>query len=230
MDSSPNYLTKVPWDTKCFGVECFELTQVSEPALREASNRKGFYTIRVDPLQSKELLLKNGFYYADTLVVPFCAGDKMRLQFSNEIKLTVSPSLFDVLAIAANAFSHGRFHRDPNLNWRSAEARYANWLKQLHAGNHILGFELNEKLVAFVGVTENRFVLHAVDKNYRGKGLAKYIWSEACRHVLESGSKLVESSVSASNLPIINLYSSLGFRFKNAIDVYHFCNAPIASN
>jgi ribosomal protein S18 acetylase RimI-like enzyme len=57
--------------------------------------------------------------------------------------------------------------------------------------------------------------------SFRGKGLAKYLWSTGCRELFKRGHKELSSSISAANLAVLNLYSSLGFRFRNAVDVYH---------
>jgi ribosomal protein S18 acetylase RimI-like enzyme len=65
-------------------------------------------------------------------------------------------------------------------------------------------------------------VLHAVAREFRGRGLAKYLWSAACHHFFDVfGFEVLESSISAANLPVLNLYTSLGFRFRNCCDVYH---------
>ena len=67
----------------------------------------------------------------------------------------------------------------------------------------------------------NKLVLHAVSEKFRGGGLAKYLWSVACKDLFGRGHQELTSSVSAANLPVVNLYASLGFRFRNSLDVYH---------
>ena len=58
-------------------------------------------------------------------------------------------------------------------------------------------------------------------KKYRGQGLAKFWWSLVCCRLFADGFDEVSSSVSAANLAVLNLYASLGFKFKEATDVYH---------
>jgi hypothetical protein len=70
-------------------------------------------------------------------------------------------------------------------------------------------------------VDKNTLVLHAVAEKYRGKGLSKYWWSAVCRELLAIGPDEVKSSISASNIPVLNLYTSLGFSFRNPMDIYH---------
>ena len=56
---------------------------------------------------------------------------------------------------------------------------------------------------------------------HRGRGLAKYFWSAVCRHLFEQGQAEIRSSISFTNIAVINLYSSLGFRFRKPVDIYH---------
>ena len=56
---------------------------------------------------------------------------------------------------------------------------------------------------------------------HRGRGLARHLWSAVCTDLARRGERELTSSISATNLPALNLYVSLGFRFRNALDVYH---------
>ncbi|MEX0267936.1 GNAT family N-acetyltransferase [Leptolyngbyaceae cyanobacterium UHCC 1019] len=76
-------------------------------------------------------------------------------------------------------------------------------------------------LAGFWGYSENKIVLHALGSDYRGRGLAKYFWSAACRELFRQGHSELVSSISFSNTPALNLYISLGFRFRNSYDLYH---------
>ena len=51
--------------------------------------------------------------------------------------------------------------------------------------------------------------------------MAKYFWSKACQAMFKLGYKEIISSISTSNVAVLNLYTSLGFKFKNVQDVYH---------
>jgi len=78
-----------------------------------------------------------------------------------------------------------------------------------------------KKLAGFWAFSDNQILLHALSPDYRGKGMAKYFWSLACQEMFKLGYQEIISSVSASNLAVVNLYSSLGFKFKNPQDIYH---------
>jgi ribosomal protein S18 acetylase RimI-like enzyme len=64
-------------------------------------------------------------------------------------------------------------------------------------------------------------VLHALAPAFRGRGLGRGFWTAGCRMMFDQGRDEIDSSVSASNLAVINLYSSLGFALRGAVDVYH---------
>jgi len=58
-------------------------------------------------------------------------------------------------------------------------------------------------------------------ESHRGRGLAKYFWSAVCRHLFAQGQREIRSSISFVNIAVINLYSTLGFRFRKPVDIYH---------
>ena len=79
----------------------------------------------------------------------------------------------------------------------------------------------DQELAGFFGFSEQKILLHALKSSYRGKGMAKYFWSKACQAMFKLGYKEIISSISTSNVAVLNLYTSLGFKFKNVQDVYH---------
>lgn len=199
----------------------WELTEFSERALQQAAQTVGHYTLKVDPLVDKRLLHDYGFYYCDTLIEPHCNAARLLSVQHPEVNISRDVDVERVLAICHGAFVYGRFHRDFNLTQAAADLRYDNWLKQLLEVQQIYGLYFQHKLAGFIGYSGNSLVLHAVAERYRGKGYAKYWWSAVCTELLVNGHHEVKSSISAANLAILNLYSSLGFTFRNHQDVYH---------
>jgi GNAT superfamily N-acetyltransferase len=210
-----------PWDTAAFGMPTWELTEYSEKALQQAAQRVGHYTLKVDPLADKRLLHEHGFYYCDTLVEPHCNAARLRAVHHPEANISKNVDVEQALAICHDAFAHGRFHRDFNLAKAAADLRYDNWLKQLLEVQQVYGLYWQGVLAGFIGHNGNNLVLHALAEIYRGKGLSKYWWSAVCGELLTLGHEEVTSSISATNLAVINLYASLGFSFSNPQDIYH---------
>lgn len=210
-----------PWDTAAFGMPTWELTEYSEKALQQAAQTVGHYTLKVDPLADKRLLHEHGFYYCDTLIEPHCNATRLRAVRHSEATISNDVDVEQALAICHGAFAHGRFHRDFNLSKAAADLRYDNWLKQLLDAQQVYGLYWRGVLAGFIGHSGNKLVLHALAVKYRGKGWSKYWWSAVCGELLATGHDEVKSSISAANLAVFNLYSSLGFTFSNPQDVYH---------
>jgi hypothetical protein len=210
-----------PWDTAAFGMPTWELTEYSEKALQQAAQTAGHYTLKVDPLADKRLLHERGFYYCDTLIEPHCNAARLRVVHHPEANISKNVDVEQVLAICHGAFAHGRFHRDFNLAKAAADLRYDNWLKQLLEVQQVYGLYWQGVLAGFIGHNGNNLVLHALAEMYRGKGLSKYWWSAVCSELLTLGHEEVTSSISATNLPVLKLYVSLGFSFNNPQDIYH---------
>lgn len=211
----------VPWDTAVFGIPVYEIVSPTLDALRLATQSPGHYTARIDPLATKQSLHHCGFYYCDTLIEPYCDLEQF-IPF-NDMDVSVCPDLelHSLLGICHGAFSHGRFHRDFNLSLAQANQRYDNWLAHLHATGKVYGLLYRGELAGFIAVDGNKLVLHALGKSQRGRGLAKSFWTPVCRTLFEAGHTQLTSSVSATNLAVMNLYARLGFRFRNPVDIYH---------
>lgn len=210
-----------PWDSSVFGVPAYEITDPSPGALATATRVPGHYTIRVDPLASTLALHEHGFYYCDTLIEPHCTAEHFLPFDDQEVSISKEVSLEALLAICHGAFAYGRFHRDFELPKEQAETRYANWLVQLHGDGSVYGLLYRRELAGFVAAQGNRLVLHAVASSLRGRGLAKFLWSPVCQDLFDQGCSELTSSVSAANLAVVNLYASLGFRFRDSVDLYH---------
>jgi hypothetical protein len=222
--SENEFLRKTPWDSAVFGVDTYEITDYSADALALADTIPGHFTIKVDPLASKSLLHDFGFYYCDTLVEPYCLQRNFVRHHHDKAGVSTEIPLEQLVGICDGAFEHGRFHRDFNLAPRDADRRYNNWLRQLHRENAVFALMFDDETAGFIAFVGNKLVLHALGGGFRGKGLAKYLWSAACAKLFGEGHDELCSSVSTANLAVVNLYVSLGFRFRSPCDIYHKMN------
>lgn len=217
----PDGLSPTPWDETVFGIPTWEVVNPVEEVLSGLSAHPGHYTIKVDSLSSAQLLHRYGFYYCDTLLEPFADLRRFIPYPHDQVGIDFGPKTEAILTISHGAFRHGRFHRDFNLDPALADRRYDQWTRQLCAEKNVFGLTLNGELAAFFGYRENRLVLHAVAERFQGQGLGKYLWSRACTELFSRGHEELRSSVSSANLAIVNLYASLGFRFRHPFDIYH---------
>lgn len=213
-------MESVDWDTRAFGFPCFELVNGLPETLMLAT-APGHYTVKLSPTADKRALHQSGFYYCDTLIEPYCCPDMFRPVPDPEVTIVREYRLDDLLELSRGAYRHGRFHRDFNIQEIKADLRYDNWIRNLHASGNYFGLLYQKELAAYFGVCGNKVVLHAVSERFRGKGLAKYLWSTGYQSLFDQGFSEVTSSVSTPNLAVVNLYASIGFRFRNPVDAYH---------
>ncbi|MGC2166084.1 MAG: hypothetical protein WA632_08735, partial [Gallionella sp.] len=214
-------IKETPWDTMAFGMPTWELTEYSADALAQIGQISGHYTVRVDPLANKQLLDQYGFYYCDTLIEPRVNAARLRPAAHPDASISEDPDATLAQAINHGAYTHGRFHRDFNLSKPSADLRYDKWLLQLLDAKQVFGLCWRGQTAGFIGHKEGCLVLHALAEPQRGKGRAKFWWSAVCSKLLASGHSEITSSISASNLAVLNLYASLGFTFSSPHDIYH---------
>ena len=220
MKKNLEHIVKTPWDSKVFGIDTYEIRTLSKEAMEQAIKLRGHFTVKVDPSSSKKLLHDYGFYYCDTLIEPYCTPDRFTPFKHKKASVSRSAAIDDLIAISHGAF-YGRFHRDFNIDKKLADLRYDAWLKELYNRGGVFGLIFDNELAGFLGFSENRICLHAMDKKYRNKKLAKYLWTLACRELFNGGHEEIKSSISTFNAAALNLYSSLGFRFRGPLDVYH---------
>jgi len=214
-------IRRVEWDSAAFGRDCYEIAVLDETALRIATEQPGHYSIKVEPLVSKVLLHQYGFYYCDTLLEPHCIADRFTGHRDPRAEIARDTALNDLLAICHGAFEHGRFHRDFHLPKAQADLRYDNWLRQVHAAGGARGLCFDGELAGFMAIDGSRLVLHAMAEKFRGRGIAKFLWTAVCDELFEQGHAEVSSSISAANIAAANLYLTLGFRLSHPVDIYH---------
>ena len=219
--SESRQIKPVPWDKVAFGFDCFEIVNPDAGLLERALETPGHYTVKVDPLADKAPLQRYGFYYCDTLIEPWCTADKL-IRFNHEhASFSTAVPIETIVGISRNAFFYGRFHRDFNIDRAKADDRYENWLKELHRDGKVYGLMFSGEVAGFIAHAGGKLVLHAMSQAYRGKGLAKFFWSMVCVELFQQGHAEIQSSISFVNIAVINLYATLGFRFRSPVDVYH---------
>ena len=219
--SENSQIKPVPWDTRAFGFDCFEIVDENPELLEKALATPGHYTAKIDPLADKSMLHRHGFYYCDTLIEPWCTAAHL-INFPRDgVAFSTAVPIESIVDICRNAFLHGRFHRDFNIDPQKADARYENWLRELHGAGKVFGLLLDDKVAGFIAHSGDKLVLHAMSAEYRGKGLAKFFWSKVCRQLFAEGHTEIQSSISFVNIAVIILYAALGFRFRRPVDVYH---------
>ncbi|GEN87332.1 GNAT family N-acetyltransferase [Oceanobacillus sp. FSL W8-0428] len=219
------YLEPTPWDSRNFPLATYQLTEYNEDALRESADVEGHFTVKVDPLADKALLHKYGFYYADTLMEPYCYRDKFLKERAGDVSFHENYNADDILAIAEEAFQGGRYHRDFQVPNEMADLRYRNWVKDLIEQKLILAYKQEGRVEGFFAYQEENILLLAMHKDIRGQGFASPFAAACVKEQFErTGKEQLITSISPSNPASLNVFIGLGFRLRAGKDIYHKVN------
>lgn len=222
------YLKPTPWDSRNFPVDTFQLTEYSEKALQAAEGVEGHFTIKVDPLADKALLQKYGYYYADTLLEPYCDRNRFLEDRAEAVVFHEDYNKNEVLAIAEEAFQGGRYHRDFQVPNEMADLRYRNWVNDLIEQNLILAYKQDGRVAGFFAYQEENILLLAMHRNIRGQSFAIPFAAACVKEQFRRTDKTqLITSISPSNPASLNVFINLGFRLRAGKDIYHKVNGSL---
>jgi ribosomal protein S18 acetylase RimI-like enzyme len=235
----------VPWDTATFGFPVAQVTEIElgtsataadelldafEAWLRD--NRIRLVSCRLDHRKLREsmALEARGFRFIEMVYRPQHArlDAVARPAHPIDVRPAATDDLAAVEEIAATAFTTGRFLLDERLPPALSHRRYASWVRSSAAerSQRILVAELGGGLVGFFIVErfpDGRVYWHltAIHPAWQGKGLGASLWQTMLRRHAAEGATTVETTISAHNLPALNLYARLGFTFPSASLTLH---------
>jgi hypothetical protein len=121
-----------------------------------------------------------------------------------------------VRAIAAESFVDDRFHLDHQCPVGVAGRRYRYWVDDLlaDAGVSFHCLVLDGTPVGFFAHRDDHLILSGFTRAHAGSGLGAYFWFSVCRVAQAAGHAVARSRVSCNNLPSLNLFSRMGFKFR----------------
>lgn len=221
-----DFLKPTPWDKRTFNIDTYELTSASEDALKASDKLEGHFTLKVDPLENPEKIIKHGFYYMDSLIEPVCQKQDLKVTHHDKVELSLDYNKEEILAIAEEAFMHGRFHRDFNVTNSLADMRYMRWVGDLMEEKNLFSLLYDGELAGFYGFKDDKVLLLGIKKEFQGQGLAKPFTSMGCDKQFSNGYATLHTSISAANVASLNLFTSLGFKLRKTLDVYHKLTGP----
>lgn len=227
----------VPWDTEILGKPVAQISElrVSEPE-QAAIDYQGFADwcrreniqlcacrLPADRILDSMFLEERGFRFIELNYLPRLANLQSG-QFPADEKIVVMPAedgdRSTLADMAAQVFRHGRLHQDPRVDPALGDRRYRIWMSNAftHPKQRVLKCVLDDAIVAFFVVESpeprHRFwSLIGLAPGLQGQGLGKRVWQAVLRHHQQENVELVSTSISSLNVPVFNLYVSLGFRF-----------------
>lgn len=231
---------RTPWDEKVFQKKTMEITEIVYEniiSLREIFKKVNdlveFERIELvffrhnsfDKYIKKEAFL-NDFqivehsYYVRHSNISKITRNRKQLNFRRPKKEDVA----SIIKIVTDSFSHGRFHEDPNIDEELAKLRYKQWIPQLMKDTNFFVLELKGEVAGFFNYVVNNntidLPLSGISSKY--SGLGGFMWKEMFKIIDENEEvKQVKIMISATNLTVLNLYTSLDFKIAESLFGYH---------
>jgi len=178
-----------------------------------------------------QLLQQFGYRYVELNYRPELDLNRLRFELDDEFKFVpaLESDKSELIDIAANVFRFGRFHDDPNLGPEVGNFRYGQWMKNAFTNplQEVIKCVWQQKTVAFFvqekhDMDEVFWSLVGLLPGFEGKGLGRKVWRSYLAQLHAAGTKRVSTSISSRNVPVFNLYVSLGFRFPQANITFHW--------
>ncbi len=237
----------VPWDQKVFG---FPVAQIITIKVGDYAVASAAYACLANWLQEKEVRLvscrlphtglhesffleSTGFRFVEMVLHP----QKKLLQptqaMTNGKGMEIIPAqekdLSTLQEIAQHAFRYERYHADPRIDVRLAGKRYANWVQNAiaHPTQHLLKIMKSNRLLGFFIVESIKpksmyWHLTAIAPQWQGMGYGWRVWNAMLDYHRELEFDAVQTTISARNIEVLNLYSKLQFRFTPPEMTFHW--------
>lgn len=235
---------KTPWDDRVFGFPCAEI--VSLEGVKTTSDVEVLLSFfdnwvreegiqfaygRFAPTQiNKQAFHKSGFYFAEASYrirqtkIASCNDFDCLIRNGPQLVLAKEEDYEYIQDILANDFHHGRIHEDPWVEEYTASRRYKLWLNDLVAQKQeIYSYKLNGQIIGLHIQRCNEYdvdlVLTGVKKSHALLGAS--LWAEVLKLNRLRGIRIAHTLVSASNIPVLNLYRRLDFQFDSLLLGFH---------
>jgi len=236
----------IPWDSAIFGFPVasfrpgprdFSYDQIDTFRCRFAAWMQAkdisVCSSTLAPTESfwRQVLPQVGFEFVDlSLQVTLSLASAKLPPVRSQLRPALPEDHAAVEAIAAGAFSHGRYHADPRFPKHLADRRYSQWVRNALRNpseiDRMYVLEIGGSVAGFHHVTIEGEVsdlrLAAVTADLKGTILGVELYSATLHELRRQNVRRAVSSLSAMNHSVVNLFSILGFRFGSPEIIYHW--------
>jgi RimJ/RimL family protein N-acetyltransferase len=226
----------VPWDSEILGFPVGQIESIKvrgderiswrAAALRKWLDQHGIQlaSCRLGSKALKEsmFLETNGFRFIEMVYSPTLSPlPDLEIADPNlEIATATVGDLGRIEAIAGSAFVTSRFFLDWRIRPDAGHNRYRQWVRNSFGDSQqvVLKATQHGLIVGFFIVEERPngtvyWHLTAIDPASQGRGLGKCLWTEMIRWCRARGGLRIDTTISAHNVAVMNIYAALGFRF-----------------
>lgn len=245
-DPAMGSVAVIPWDSAIFGFPVasfrpgpgdFSYDQMDTFRCRFAgwmqSKNISVCSSTLAPTQSfwRQVLPQVGFEFVDlSLQVSLSLSSAKLPPVRSQLRPALPEDQAAIEAIAAESFSHGRYHSDPRFPRHLANRRYSQWVRNTLSNpsevDRMYVLEQAGRVAGFYHVTIERDIsdlrLAAVAADSIGTMLGVELYSATLHELRHQNVRRVVASISAVNHNVVNLFSMLGFRFSSPEIIYHW--------
>jgi len=190
------------------------------------------------------VLEQNGFYFVEMVLVPYAnlKTNKVLKHFIDNrdafvpngpgkdkwkvagVDKTDTPMIRRIKDIAVESFVDDRFHRDWRCNKEIANRRFSYWVDDLAADREATFCVItnHDKPEGFMIRKGDNLILGGLSRQSAGKGIGKLFWLSTLEDMLNEGFSDVHTLISVNNIPALNLYAGLSFKFKEPAATLHY--------
>ncbi len=221
-------------------------------AEKTAQSNKLFVQARVVPEQFSALtaIEAAGFSFVETTVDPYTVLSKnsvLRIFQENPGSFVPKRINFDTLGfkdldrndqaacesvkrIAAESFVKDRFHVDPRCPEHLADKRFVYWVEDLLKGDTLFQLLLyDDDVIGFMASKGQHLILAGFSRKYSASGLGDYFWLSVLANMASENLTQAHTRISVNNIPVLNLYVRLGFKFRDPAAMFHYWSNDVTS-
>jgi dTDP-4-amino-4,6-dideoxy-D-galactose acyltransferase len=226
------------WDSNFFGIKTgkLDLVNISDDDLFAQLKSANFvefqlvYIFATHGVNSiNEAISKTGAKLYDekvTYVIDTYDFTPVSSEFIATCKGAEMGKDLEELAIESGIYS--RFRIDPKIPRNKFEELYRLWMKNSLDGSfatEVFTYEDHGKRLGMVSVdirkAEGWIGIIAVNENYRGRSIGKYLIHKAIQYCKDNNVKILNVQTQMLNKVSCAFYEKIGFRVRSVVDVYH---------
>jgi GNAT superfamily N-acetyltransferase len=234
-----------PWDGEIYGVNVAQIQTLTVHdatlAARDFSVFKTWCKAHRIAMVSSRLphtclresffLEDQGFRFIEMVLHPrlalsgFCAPPDEQLMIAK----AGAADLDELVELAECAFGYERYHVDPRLDPRLADRRYGRWVRHSlqHASQRLLKVTDGARIIALFIIEAQAgksiyWHLTAISPNHQGQGYGHRVWQKMLLQHKIDGFLHASTTIAARNVPVLNLYAKLQFRFDPPEMTFHW--------
>lgn len=153
--------------------------------------------------------------------------DNINFQDDNTYLTNKLPRNEQIVNIAKKTFNYSRFFNDPMLPIEKAENIYFHWTEGAfeQEDKYFVISEKEGRVAGYILFSKNEdsytIELIAVEENHQGQRVGKSLLQKMESFAIDQGIKKIKVGTQVSNIPAVQFYSAMGFKYVSCGSTYH---------